>query len=257
MIRIIFFDIDGTLLNLGEKQLSKRVKDALNQVKKNNILVFAATGRPPYALPKFEGFEFDGILGFNGAVGLYHNQIIYSNPLDKKEVQIILERSTNIQKAALLATNTRMGSNFYDKDLDDYMKIAVPEGQNIIKDFDKLLKMDIYQIMSGVNINQEQYLLKDLKHTTSTRWVPTAVDIIPKNGGKGKGIQNILKHFNFSIEESMAFGDAGNDIDMLQTVGTSIAMGNAQEEVKKIADYITKPVSEDGVYWALKQFNLI
>ena len=122
---------------------------------------------------------------------------------------------------------------------------------------DELIKENIYQMMVAATKNQEPMILKDLNHTTCTRWHPDAMDIIPATGGKGIGTKKILEYFGFSADEAMAFGDGGNDKDMLETVGCGIAMGNAVESVKQVANYVTKPVSEDGVYWALKHFNLI
>ena len=157
----------------------------------------------------------------------------------------------------MAASDTLMGANFYDKKLDDYMLIADPNGAKVLQNFDELIKENIYQMMVAATKDQEPMILKDLNHTTCTRWHPDAMDIIPATGGKGIGTKKILEHFGFSADEAMAFGDGGNDKDMLETVGCGIAMGNAVESVKQVANYVTKPVSEDGVYWALKHFNLI
>ena len=69
--------------------------------------------------------------------------------------------------------------------------------------------------------------------------------------------RQVLDHYGLKKEEAMAFGDGGNDATMISYVGTGIAMGNSKQEVKEIADYITSTVEEDGVYDALKHFQLI
>ena len=74
---------------------------------------------------------------------------------------------------------------------------------------------------------------------------------------KRVGIDKMLEHFQIGLDECMAFGDGGNDIQMLSHVEIGIAMGNASDEVKKYADYITDSVDEDGVFKALKHFNVI
>ena len=77
------------------------------------------------------------------------------------------------------------------------------------------------------------------------RWNSLFIDVIPENGGKGEGIKAMLKYLKISEEEVMAFGDGGNDIEMLQAVKYGIAMGNAGENVKEAALYVTKDVDEE------------
>lgn len=257
MVKIIFFDIDGTLIDIDADDMSDKTKYALQKLKENKILIFAATGRPYYIVPKFDGIEFDGFLTFNGQLCLYNDEIIYENHLDPQDVKKVIQNASEIDKACMAASDTLMGANFYDKKLDDYMLIADPDGAKVLQNFDELIKENIYQMMVAATKDQEPMILKDLNHTTCTRWHPDAMDIIPATGGKGIGTKKILEYFVFSADESMAFGDGGNDKDMLETVGCGIAMGNAIESVKQVANYVTKPVSEDGVYWALKHFNLI
>ena len=75
-----------------------------------------------------------------------------------------------------------------------------------------------------------------------------AVDVIPKTGGKGRAIREILSHFQLDPSQALAFGDGQNDMEVLQTVGTGVAMGNADPLLKAVADEICGPVSEDGIY---------
>ena len=80
---------------------------------------------------------------------------------------------------------------------------------------------------------------------------------IPKDGGKNKGIDAIINHFGIKLEETMAFGDGGNDIDMLKHAGIGVAMENARDDVKEIADFITTSVDDDGITNALKHYNVL
>lgn len=74
---------------------------------------------------------------------------------------------------------------------------------------------------------------------------------------KGISKGNSLSKLGFDMDEIIAFGDSVNDIDMLKSAGIGVAMGNALEEVKQVADYITKSNDEDGIYYALKEFGII
>jgi Cof subfamily protein (haloacid dehalogenase superfamily) len=89
------------------------------------------------------------------------------------------------------------------------------------------------------------------------RWHPAFVDITAKGNTKQNGIDQFIKHFGFKLEETMAFGDGGNDIGMLRHAGIGIAMGNAKDDVKAVADYVTDTVDEDGIYKAMKHFGII
>ncbi|MBR5298612.1 MAG: HAD hydrolase family protein, partial [Parabacteroides sp.] len=82
-------------------------------------------------------------------------------------------------------------------------------------------------------------------------------DVVSMGISKRVGIDKMLEHFHIGLDECMAFGDGGNDIQMLSHVGLGVAMGNASDEVKKYADYVTDSVDEDGIYKALKFFNVI
>ena len=103
--------------------------------------------------------------------------------------------------------------------------------------------------------------LKEIKelmpHCKETQWNPQAVDIIPATGGKQNGIHEVLKYYSIDQSETMSFGDGKNDIDMFEYTKISVAMGNAEDDVKKAADYVTDDIDEDGLYNALKHFEII
>lgn len=74
---------------------------------------------------------------------------------------------------------------------------------------------------------------------------------------KSAAIKRVLEYLNIPKEEAIAFGDGGNDIDMLEYAGLGIAMGNGNELLKQRADFVTKKASEDGISYALKKFGVI
>lgn len=149
-----------------------------------------------------------------------------------------------------------MGCNGYDKDLDDYFTIS-KQRITIIEDFDAFSKEKIYQLMVGCRESEYDSLMKEAPGAAFTAWWDRAVDIIPAGGGKGLGIEKVLSYYGLTKEEAIAFGDGTNDIEMLQAVGTGIAMGNVTENVKDIADAVCKSVSEDGIYHYCLDHKLI
>ena len=114
-----------------------------------------------------------------------------------------------------------------------------------------------YQLNLFLSDKDEQPILKMLPNCRSVRWCPLFGDIIPKNGGKSTGIKYILDYYNINIDECMAFGDGGNDKEMLEFAKIGVAMGNASDDVKSIADYVTTDVDNDGILNALKHFNVL
>ena len=256
MIKILFFDIDGTLLELGQKEMHQELVDALNLVKEKGIKIILATGRAPLVVPKFHGIEFDGVLSFNGSYCFTNNELIYKNPMDKKDIQTFVDNAKKLNKAVTLAGINKMGCNFDDEILEEYFMIA-NQHAHVIDEFNEFMNEEIYQMMVATTEDQDELILENTTTLKIARWWHKACDIIPCNGGKDIGIQKILDYFNFTKDEAMAFGDGGNDISMLKYVGTGVAMSNAKDNVKAIADYITDSVQEDGIVSALKHFEII
>ena len=123
--------------------------------------------------------------------------------------------------------------------------------------YDKAISEKIYQLNVFVSEEEEAGFLAYMPNSKAARWTTHFTDVIPKDGGKNTGIDAVIAHFGIKLEETMAFGDGGNDIDMLKHAGIGVAMGNAGENVKEIADYITTSVDDDGITNALKHFNVI
>ena len=102
--------------------------------------------------------------------------------------------------------------------------------------------------MCSCQKDEHSQILSGASHSQITAWWDKAVDIIPLNSGKGNAVAAVLRHYGFSKDEAIAFGDGHNDIEMLEAVGTGVAMGNAKDEVKAKADFVCKSVEEDGIY---------
>ncbi len=124
-------------------------------------------------------------------------------------------------------------------------------GESIAIDekFDEKCTDDIYQIMLSCVSSEYEKILHGTKGTSVTSWWDRAADLIPSESGKGRAVKSVLDYYGFSKQEAIAFGDGRNDIEMLGAVGMGIAMGNAGDEVKAIADAICKNVEDDGIYY--------
>lgn len=255
-IKIIFFDIDGTLIDMTKKAISYKTVETLLRLKENGVKICIATGRAPGSVPKFDGVDFDAFLTFNGSYCFNSSDVILSTPIPKVDVEKMIENATRINRPVSIAGKDRVVANGTDKDLSDYFGFAKQETP-VSDDFDEVLKGEIYQMMMGGRKDEYDDILKDVENARITAWWDRAVDIIPANGGKGKGIEAILEYYGIDRSESMAFGDGGNDIEMFQTVGTGVAMGNALDNVKAIADEICGTSADDGIYHYCLENGLI
>ena len=148
MIKILFFDIDGTLLELGQKEMHQELVDALNLVKEKGIKIILATGRPPFVVPKFHGIEFDGVLSFNGSYCYTNNELIYKNPMDKTDIQTFVDNAKKLNKAVTLAGINKMGCNFDDEILEEY---------NLKIKFIKMKKLEVQKGAKPLSPNIKDY----------------------------------------------------------------------------------------------------
>ena len=96
--------------------------------------------------------------------------------------------------------------------------------------------------------------MKVLPNCEATRWSPAFIDVIPAGGGKHVAIEKIMEYYGYKKDEIMAFGDGGNDIDMIKTAGCGVAMANGCDEIKRCADVITRTNDEEGVAYILEKY---
>lgn len=255
-IKIVFFDIDGTLFKLHTNEISPKTLETLQKLRKNGIKICIATGRSPMGLPKFEGIEFDAYLTYNGSYCYVDDETIFSNSLLKGDVKQILMNAAKMGKPVTVALKSEMSSNGLDADLEHYMSVENLD-LNVSDDFEDKVKDEVYQVMLACCPQEYDAILENVKQAKIATWWDKAVDIIPTNGGKGRGIASMLEYYGFDKSEALAFGDGNNDIEMLEAVGTGVAMGNASDDLKAVADEICGDVAEDGIYYYCVEKNLI
>lgn len=256
MIKIAFFDVDGTLLKMGHRELSERTLYTLKALQRNGVLLCMATGRSYPAISHFPGVEFDILLTFNGSYVCSKDEVILKNPLDREDKQRIIRNLKEMNRAIAVSSRDFIVANGTDPDLEQYFAFG-SEKAVVAENFDRLCEQDIYQIMCACNAAEYEQILQGTRSTQITAWWEKAADIIPLSGGKGKAVSAVLRHYGFSKDEAIAFGDGKNDIEMLETVGTGVAMGNAKDEVKARAKAVCPSAEENGIYLYCLEKGLI
>ena len=255
-IKMIFFDIDGTLVDPATGKISEKTQKTLHRLHKRGIRLAIATGRPSASLPDFGDLPFGVFCAFNGSLCYTAEETIHTSPLPRDAVKQVLENAAAIGRPVSVATKDRLVANGLDPDLGDYYRLAGLT-LTVADDFDPVCREDVYQIMLGCRESDHPAIIQGIQGVKLAVSWDRAADVIPAASGKGASIRKILDHFQLETSEVMAFGDSYNDIEMLQTVGTGVAMGNAPEAVKAIADDVCGPVGEEGIYHYCIQHGLI
>ena len=117
--------------------------------------------------------------------------------------------------------------------------------------------VSIYQLSAFLPADKQEGFLRHCPGCVAVRWNDAFVDVLPEGGGKTEGIACVLEALGLTREQSIAFGDGGNDVEMLQYAGIGVAMGNACPEAKAAADYVTDDILADGLANGLRHFGLI
>lgn len=254
---VIFFDIDGTLLD-HDKKLPDSAKKAVFELKKQGHIVAIATGRAPFMYADLRAeLEIDTYVSFNGQYVVVNGEVVYGNPLDIPSL---------VELTAVGLTNDH--PIVFMDELD--MKANVPTHEHIIESIDTLKighfpthdpnyykDRNIYQSLFFCAEGEEEQYQKMFPSFDFVRWHPVSVDVLPKGGSKANGIKHAMKAIGIAAEHQYAFGDGLNDLEMLSTITNSIAMGNAKEEVKAVSKYVTKDVDQDGIVYGLQLVGLL
>jgi Cof subfamily protein (haloacid dehalogenase superfamily) len=258
-IKVIFFDIDGTLFSHTQMAIPQSARDALAEVRANGVKTVIATGRHKVDLQSLPtaDMEFDGYLALNGMMILDKSmQLISGTAIDPDECKILSLAFRAKKIPFLILTEDGRYMNY----INELAQHGIDTGEYTLPDPVDDFKRNgrpIFQLCAFVNAEQRQLLDDILEGCDITSWSETGIDIVPKGGGKVSGIKHYIEAEGIDQSETMAFGDGENDVEMLAFAGIGVAMGNGVEDAKAAADYVTTSVDEDGIANGLRHFGLI
>ncbi|EGT3616863.1 sugar-phosphatase [Clostridium perfringens] len=266
MYKLVAIDMDGTLLK-EDKTLSEKTKIAIKKARDKNVKVVLATGRPVDGVKRYlEELDLyhddEYVLTFNGAIvkELGPDRVICRDTLRGNDLKYLYEISKNVgvnihafSKDGCITPKMNKytelegrinGIDVYETDYNDVkedeeiIKIMMIDEPEILEDGIKKLPKEVY----------EKY--------TVVRSAPYFLEFLSKTCHKGEGVKSLAESLGIKREEVIAIGDAGNDLHMIEYAGLGVAMGNAFEEVKEKADFVTKSNEEDGVAFVFEKFVL-
>ena len=254
--KIVFFDIDGTLLD-SHHAIPASTLEAIRQVRENGVQVAIATGRSPFHLkPVARQLGIDTFVSFNGSYTVYQGELIHHTPLASETLdKLETMAGANAHPMVFLsAENCCANASNHPHVLESFRSLRMPEPDYRPKYWQE---KPIYQAFLYCCEQEEHLYTQNLREVSYVRWHPKVIDVLPRDGSKARGIEALLRHLGLRAEEAVAFGDGLNDREMLSYVGMGVAMGNAHELVKPFAKLVTRHVDDNGIYHGLKTLQLI
>ena len=267
-IKLIALDLDGTLTD-DKKEITPHTLDALMQVQCQGVRLVLASGRPPYGMrPLAEQLhmaEHGGILlCYNGGhVEDCATGEVYVEQQLPEEVMPMLH---DLQQQSGMTLMTYYEDKIYTEHPDDEFvgisaynnKMQVVGVSNFVSDAPRPLNKCL---MVGPHDKQIVWEKKIQEATSDCLYVchstPYFIEILPQGIDKGPSLVRLCQRLGMTTDNLMTFGDSNNDKQMLQLAGIGVAMGNAEDDIKQAADYVTDTNNLDGVAKALRHFCLI
>ena len=267
--KIIFLDIDGTLVN-SEKKITPAVKNDLQSAMKKGIKIAVASGRPYHGtIPSVKTLELDKnggyVLSFNGGriidcktndvlydVSLPYNSIVKAYNLAKKfGVQLITYKGDTILSEEPENKYAQIEARIND--------MPIVKTENILEEIKDMPVKCLVVGDSDLLEKAEPVFREELSGEAKVfRSEPYFIEIMPDGIDKAASIENFIKKLGISREETMAFGDGFNDISMIEFCGTGVAMKNGCKKILEKADYITEYSNdEDGIAHFLVKYKII
>ena len=266
MIKLIAIDMDGTLLN-GKKQLTKGNIEAIQEAINKDVKVVICTGRPCEGIestlevmPQSEKDQY--VVSFNGTLiknistgetmrvgGLKGSDLHYLHKLSEELgvcIHAFVEDRGLIATKQSKYTDVEANINNITYEIVDFNEISKDE--NIIK----VMMIDEPEVLQKAidNLPKEAY-----EKYSVLRSAPYFLEFLDKKVDKGQAIKMLAEHCDIQRAEVMAIGDAGNDLAMIEFAGVGVAMGNATDEIKNAATFITEDNEHDGVGIAIKKYT--
>ncbi len=258
MIKAIFFDVDGTLISHKTSSIPLSTIKALKILKEKGILIFLATGRHQLELKDLPvgNIDFDGYVTLNGQYCYNGEKVIHTMPIPKSNLENVVNEMNIDPFPCEFVEADRIYINYVNEIVEtaqNAINTPIPE----IGSLEKGVNNEVLLVLPFGMENKQERLKQLLPDCKMTQWHEHAFDIINALGGKEKGIEKVLDYYHINKSEVMAFGDGDNDVSMFEYVGLSVCLGNGSKAALAAADYVSDDIDDDGIYNALKHFNII
>ena len=262
MIKLMAFDLDGTLLN-SNREISARNHQALQMAMENGIIIALVSGRN---FPSIQ--QFVRKLNGTSVTASMNGSAIFDHSIEKT---VFDQRVDSEISSRVLEYTKKMDihTNYYHEDQivcrmeNEHSRVYSRNTGETVADIGSLLEYNKGKSPNKLLLIGEHFVLDQARvwldhtvfgHINHFYSNPNYLEVVHHSVSKGAAIQWIAKYFGFSMDQVMAFGDAENDISMIRAAGVGVAMANALELLKEAADYVTSSNDEDGVAKGIEKF---
>lgn len=276
MRKILFFDIDGTLItNDSRRLLPESAKRAIRAARESGHLTFINSGRVFVNIDDFiRDVGFDGYVCGCGTYIIAEGRELLHHRTSQERCRDIARKARECQMMAIYEHTLHTGYDrvlFEDGSAEGLSTEGDIQNGKEILDYFRSLKRKLIDDIESPEFGFDKFAawyssgnqrLEEFKEYVARDFnciqrEGNFLEVVPKGFSKATGIQYLLDYYHIPISDAYVFGDSNNDLEMLQYVPNSIAMGVCTPEVEAVAAYKTDDVMEDGIYNAMKHFEVI
>lgn len=261
MGKLLFFDVDGTIWDM-KNHIPDSVVKAFSELKKRGHKTFINTGRARGYVRKENllNLGFDGIIAGCGTTIEIGGELLYKSFIEPEGLAKTINTLNGYGFRSILEGWETLYLNYDEWRNDIYFnKLYGDLGDDIEEIRDNWGK---WQGICKFSSDTKNGDMKGGLLAVKDEYYPiihneTVVEMVPHGHSKATGMDWVCQYFDCDISDTFAFGDSSNDREMIEHAGIGIAMGNGTDEIKAVSDYVTSSMAEDGIYNALKHFELI
>ncbi|WP_213087332.1 Cof-type HAD-IIB family hydrolase [Niallia circulans] len=268
-------DVDGTLTN-NEKVISAKTKEILLKAQKAGAILVLASGRPTSGLrdlaKELEMEKHHGLLvSFNGSkvVDCETDEVLFNETMTVEQGQAVLEHMKKFEVIPMIDKDNYMYVNdvfnneiTYNGNLINIMKYESRGGKYKLSEVDDLAAFADYRLNKILTAGSDDYLQKHYKEMMEpfkdtlncVFTAPFYFEFTAQGIDKAKALDTVLIPRGYKKEEMIAFGDGHNDATMVEYAGIGVAMANAVDDLKAVADEVTRSNEEDGIAFTLRKY---
>ena len=273
--KLIFLDIDGTLTEPGSNIPPVSAREAVQQAQANGHKVILCSGRNYGMLSPLLQYGFDGLVGSSGGYIEYGGKVVYDCPMTSEQQNKVLSvfEESGIYRTVESKTGTYTDEGFkvflqenakasgnseflrwreqLEKDL-GILPMSEYQGEPIYK--------LVFMCQDGEQLQKPRQLLEgefNFCIQDTDQFGILNGELINRKFDKGTAVRKLSEYLHIPLENTIAFGDSMNDLEMIETASLGICMGNGSPALKKIADSVCPPVSKDGLHTSFHQLGLI
>ncbi len=271
--KYLFLDIDYTLYSPKAGKVPESACMAIEQARENGHKVFLCSGRSAAEAKKYLDFPVDGFVFASGAMCYAEGKLVYNHPIDPDTVEELLRmiRSSNMGVLLGGAAGAYLDAKCYEElswylsagEPDIEKRAAIMTANGMYTEDHRQMDDPIYKLCASLPHGESFAALQD-KISFPFKLVVTVTspygdftEITDSTMTKSSGIREVLKTYGADMQNAVGIGDSGNDIDMIEACGLGIAMGNASEDVKQCADFVTTDIDADGIMNAFRHAGVI